>query len=69
MRVESLSNENRSLRDELQKLSEDCEKVTSENSSIKVSLTFSCSFLSLYLKFINLNQIELWVVFLTNFTN
>lgn len=59
MRVESLSNENRSLRDELQKLSEDCEKVTSENSSIKVSLTFSCSFLSLYLKFINLNQIEL----------
>lgn len=38
VKVENLSNENRSLRDELQKLSEECEKLTSENSSIKVSL-------------------------------
>ncbi|XP_024023593.1 G-box-binding factor 1 isoform X3 [Morus notabilis] len=42
VRVENLSNENRSLRDELQKLSEECEKLTSENSSIKEELTRLC---------------------------
>ncbi|KAF3439048.1 hypothetical protein FNV43_RR17323 [Rhamnella rubrinervis] len=41
-RVESLNNENSSLRDELQKLSEECEKLTSENSSIKEELTRLC---------------------------
>ncbi|XP_024982912.1 G-box-binding factor 1-like isoform X2 [Cynara cardunculus var. scolymus] len=38
-RVEVLSNENHSLRDELQKLSEECGKLTSENNSIKDELT------------------------------
>ncbi|KAH6797103.1 G-box binding factor 1 [Perilla frutescens var. hirtella] len=38
-KVETLSNENRTLRDELQRLSEECEKLTSENSSIKEELT------------------------------
>ncbi|KAL8531948.1 hypothetical protein ACS0TY_008526 [Phlomoides rotata] len=38
-RVEGLSNENRTLRDELQRLSEECEKYTSENNSIKEELT------------------------------
>ncbi|KAM7516278.1 hypothetical protein LguiA_005861 [Lonicera macranthoides] len=38
-RVETLSNDNRSLRDELQRLSEECKKLTSENSSIKEELT------------------------------
>ncbi|GMN66250.1 hypothetical protein TIFTF001_035350 [Ficus carica] len=42
VKVENLSNENRSLRDELQKLSEECEKLTSENSSIKEELTRLC---------------------------
>ncbi|GMH06475.1 hypothetical protein Nepgr_008315 [Nepenthes gracilis] len=37
-RVETLNNENRSLRDELQRLSEECEKLTSENNSIKEEL-------------------------------
>lgn len=36
VRVENLSNENRALRDEMQRLSEECENLTSENSSIKV---------------------------------
>ncbi|KAL1810122.1 hypothetical protein ACET3Z_027112 [Daucus carota] len=37
-RVETLNNENRSLRDELKRLSEECEKVTSENNTIKEEL-------------------------------
>ncbi|KAF4380633.1 hypothetical protein F8388_016987 [Cannabis sativa] len=41
-RVETLSNENRSLRDELQKLSEECQKLTSENGSIKEELSRLC---------------------------
>ncbi|KAI3665504.1 hypothetical protein L6452_44131 [Arctium lappa] len=41
-RVEALSNENHSLRDELQRLSEECEKLTSENNSIKDDLTRFC---------------------------
>lgn len=41
-RVETLSNENRTLRDELQRLSEECEKLTSENKSIKEELTRLC---------------------------
>jgi plant G-box-binding factor len=40
--VESLSNENHTLKDELQRLSEECEKLTSENSSIKEELTQLC---------------------------
>lgn len=42
VRVESLSNENHTLKDELQRLSEECEKLTSENSSIKEELTQLC---------------------------
>lgn len=38
-RVEALSNENHSLRDELRKLSEECGNLTSENNSIKDELT------------------------------
>lgn len=34
-----MSTENNALRDELQRLSEECEKLTSENNSIKVSLS------------------------------
>ncbi|XP_022963001.1 G-box-binding factor 1-like [Cucurbita moschata] len=41
-RVQTLNNENRTLRDELQRLSEECEKLTSENSSIKEELTRFC---------------------------
>ncbi|XP_062102356.1 G-box-binding factor 1 isoform X2 [Humulus lupulus] len=41
-RVETLGNENRSLREELQKLSEECQKLTSENGSIKDELTRLC---------------------------
>ncbi|KAL0431269.1 UNVERIFIED_CONTAM: G-box-binding factor 1 [Sesamum radiatum] len=41
-RVETLSNENHTLRDELQRLSEECEKLTSENNSIKEELTKLC---------------------------
>uniref|UniRef100_A0A5B7AK06 Putative G-box-binding factor 1-like isoform X1 n=1 Tax=Davidia involucrata TaxID=16924 RepID=A0A5B7AK06_DAVIN len=41
-RVETLSNENHTLRDELQRLSEECEKITSENNSIKEELTRVC---------------------------
>ncbi|GMI68131.1 G-box binding factor 1 [Hibiscus trionum] len=41
-RVESLANENHSLREELKKLSDECEKLTSENSSIKDELTRIC---------------------------
>ncbi|XP_035839844.1 G-box-binding factor 1 isoform X3 [Helianthus annuus] len=41
-RVEALSNENHSLRDELQRLSEECEKLTSENTTIKEELTRFC---------------------------
>ncbi|XP_010437315.1 PREDICTED: G-box-binding factor 1 [Camelina sativa] len=37
-RVESLSNENQSLRDELQRLSSECEKLKSENNSIQDEL-------------------------------
>ncbi|CAN8328130.1 unnamed protein product [Cochlearia groenlandica] len=37
-RVESLSNENQSLRDELQRLSGECEKLKSENSTIQDEL-------------------------------
>ncbi|KAL0381365.1 UNVERIFIED_CONTAM: G-box-binding factor 1 [Sesamum angustifolium] len=39
---ETLSNENHTLRDELQRLSEECEKLTSENNSIKEELTKLC---------------------------
>lgn len=35
-RVDKLNNENRTLRDELQRLSAECEKLTSENNYIKV---------------------------------
>ncbi|KAK9265731.1 hypothetical protein L1049_025325 [Liquidambar formosana] len=42
VRVETLNNENRSLRDELQRLSEECDKLTSENNSIKEELTQLC---------------------------
>eukprot|EP00262_Sarcandra_glabra_P000752 TRINITY_DN10871_c0_g1_i1.p1 TRINITY_DN10871_c0_g1~~TRINITY_DN10871_c0_g1_i1.p1 ORF type:complete len:415 (-),score=98.82 TRINITY_DN10871_c0_g1_i1:187-1431(-) len=38
-KVETLSNENRTLRNELQRLAEDCEKLTSENKSIMEQLT------------------------------
>ncbi|KAL7604882.1 hypothetical protein Lser_V15G19750 [Lactuca serriola] len=38
-RVEALSNENHSLRDELRRLSEECGNLTSENNSIKDELT------------------------------
>ncbi|KAA8531831.1 hypothetical protein F0562_006452 [Nyssa sinensis] len=41
-RVETLSNENHTLRDELQRLSEECEKLTSENNSIKEELIRLC---------------------------
>ncbi|KAK2657264.1 hypothetical protein Ddye_010316 [Dipteronia dyeriana] len=41
-RVETLNSENRSLRDELQRLSNDCEKLSSENNSIKEELTRLC---------------------------
>ncbi|KAD4888420.1 hypothetical protein R6Q59_034560 [Mikania micrantha] len=38
-RVDTLNNENLSLRDELQRLSEECGKLTAENDSIKDELT------------------------------
>ncbi|XP_057491822.1 G-box-binding factor 1-like isoform X2 [Actinidia eriantha] len=41
-RVETLTNENHTLRDELRRLSEECEKLTSENNSIKEDLTRVC---------------------------
>ncbi|KAL2905591.1 G-box-binding factor 1 [Bienertia sinuspersici] len=41
-RVESLNNENSSLREELKRLSSECEKLTSENSTIKEELTQLC---------------------------
>ncbi|CAN4083239.1 unnamed protein product [Withania somnifera] len=41
-KVEALSNENHSLKDELQRLSEECEKLTSENNSIKEDLMRWC---------------------------
>ncbi|KAK4784223.1 hypothetical protein SAY86_018591, partial [Trapa natans] len=41
-KVETLSNENRTLREEMQRLSEECEKLSSENSSIKEELTRLC---------------------------
>ncbi|XAR57876.1 hypothetical protein NMG60_11026161 [Bertholletia excelsa] len=41
-RVQVLTNENHTLRDELQRLSEECEKLTSENNSIKDELTRLC---------------------------
>ena len=36
VKVDKLSNENLTLRDEVQKLAEECEKITSENNSIMV---------------------------------
>ncbi|XP_057449414.1 G-box-binding factor 1 isoform X2 [Lotus japonicus] len=39
-RVESLGNENQTLREELQRVSEECMKLTSENNSIKVNCPF-----------------------------
>ncbi|GJU20222.1 G-box-binding factor 1-like protein isoform X1 [Tanacetum coccineum] len=42
-RVEALNSENHSLRDELQRLSDECGKLTSENNSIKDELTRSTS--------------------------
>ncbi|TKY55800.1 G-box-binding factor 1 [Spatholobus suberectus] len=41
-RVETLASENRTIREELQRLSEDCEKLTSENNSIKEELERLC---------------------------
>nr|ABU45199.1 unknown [Petunia integrifolia subsp. inflata] len=41
-KVETLSNENSTLKDELRRLSEECEKLTSENNSIKEELTRWC---------------------------
>lgn len=41
-KVDTLNNENHTLRDELRKLSELCEKVTSENQSIKEELLRIC---------------------------
>ncbi|GAB4847109.1 G-box binding factor [Ancistrocladus abbreviatus] len=41
-RVETLNNENRSLREELKRLSEECGKLTSENESMKEELTRVC---------------------------
>ncbi|KAL7231965.1 hypothetical protein ACSBR2_010062 [Camellia fascicularis] len=41
-RVETLTNENSTLRDELRRVSEECEKLTSENDSIKEELTRLC---------------------------
>ncbi|GMI76908.1 G-box binding factor 1 [Hibiscus trionum] len=41
-RIESLANENCTLRGELKKLSDDCEKLVSENSSIKEELSQIC---------------------------
>ncbi|XP_054823749.1 G-box-binding factor 1 [Prosopis cineraria] len=41
-RVETLGNENRTLREELQRLSEECENLTSENNSIKEELERLC---------------------------
>nr|QFU85217.1 bZIP10 [Diospyros kaki] len=38
-RVETLTNENQTLREEMQRLSEECEKLASENNSIKEELT------------------------------
>ncbi|EEF37233.1 G-box-binding factor 1 [Ricinus communis] len=38
-RVETLTTDNRNLRDELQRLSEECDKLKSENDSIKEELT------------------------------
>ncbi|KAE8656010.1 G-box-binding factor 1 [Hibiscus syriacus] len=42
VRVESLANENHNLREEQKKLSDECEKLTSENSCIKDELTRIC---------------------------
>jgi len=39
LKVETLSNENHGLKEELRKVSEECEKLTSENNSIKVKTT------------------------------
>ncbi|MFS7954815.1 putative transcription factor bZIP family [Helianthus anomalus] len=41
-RVEVLSNENHTLKDELQRLSEECKKLTSENDSMKGKLSEYC---------------------------
>ncbi|XP_063950542.1 light-inducible protein CPRF3-like isoform X2 [Daucus carota subsp. sativus] len=41
-RVHALNNENRFLKEELQKVSEECNKVTSENDSIKAQLLKIC---------------------------
>ncbi|RYQ80293.1 hypothetical protein Ahy_Scaffold1g106802 isoform F [Arachis hypogaea] len=41
-KVESLGNENRTLREELQRVSEECEKLTAENNSIKEELERLC---------------------------
>ncbi|KAJ1415288.1 G-box binding protein, multifunctional mosaic region [Sesbania bispinosa] len=41
-RVESLGNENQTLREELRKVSEECEKLSSENNSIKEELKRLC---------------------------
>ncbi|KAK7307553.1 hypothetical protein VNO77_40730 [Canavalia gladiata] len=41
-RVESLGSENRTLREELQRASEECKKLTSENNSIKEELERLC---------------------------
>ncbi|KAF7828826.1 G-box-binding factor 1 [Senna tora] len=42
-RVETLGNENRTLREELQRLSEECENLTSENNSIKFIVYYAYS--------------------------
>lgn len=47
--VQGLTNENHGLKDELQRLSQECEKLVSENTSIKVFLNDNCNSLFLYL--------------------
>ncbi|KAI7740957.1 hypothetical protein M8C21_006868, partial [Ambrosia artemisiifolia] len=44
-RVEVLSNENHALKDELQRLSEECKKLTSENDSLKICIIVNDSML------------------------
>lgn len=66
-RVESLGNENRSLREELQKVSEECEKLTSENNSIKVnSLTGHFAFSSIIMLWCNVHVVMLQPQFVSS---
>lgn len=47
--VQGLTNENHGLKDELQRLSQECEKLASENTSIKVFSMTDCELFFLYL--------------------